>query len=236
MIALCVLSMFGLGLMVKWVNMSFDALWHVNALPIIVVMAWWIYVGLEYIRANLPSERAERTVNVIRGGLVVVACAFLVLVRDDRNPSQYALQAFVVYPSVLLGEFEQYPRMHWNRKREASPADVNLLRLCSLPGERTMIVADLDWVYLLAAHRPPKMPWLPSPTISAFPFLIDASLARSGPVFLEGTIAQPSFSEPLESAVSDRLRTSYHERGVGKKLVVYTQQSAPPAEALAHGC
>jgi len=82
-------------------------------------------------------------------------------------------------------------------------------------------VDDYDWVYLLAARRTPEMPWLPSTTIGAFPFLIDEALRSDGPIFIPGNIDRLKFAEPLDTALRTRLHSDYQPGPVGTALEVY---------------
>ena len=229
LVVLFLLAMIGNCLMLKWVNMSFDALWFTNSLPILAVTAWWIQGGLRSLARRSSAVRFQRGVTLVRAGLVVVMVLFLTFVADPRNPAAYGLQAFAIYPSVLLGPFMHVTPAKWDTSGEVSAADAELIRRCTKSHEPVMLVSDTDWVYLLAAGRPPKMPWLPSSTISAFPFLLEGAMRNTGPIFLEGDINRLKFDEPLDSAIRARMRAgNYRPVATGNKLTVYRSADAPP--------
>jgi hypothetical protein len=93
-----------------------------------------------------------------------------------------------------------------------------------------------DWVYLLASHRPPKMPWLPSPTIVAFPFLLGGAMHDAGPIYLEGDAATAKFGEPLDSALAARLHLGYRLGATGKTLEMYSPPAGLSTASADHAC
>ncbi len=237
LIVLFLLSMLGNCLMLKWLNMSFDSLWQINALPILAVMAWWIQLGLRYLSERLSTGRFRSSVTVIKGSLLIVMLLFLSLVQDARNPALFALRAFLIYPSFLVSTFTSMPATKWDTSKEASSDDIALILRCTSPGERVMIVSDTDWVYLLAARRPPKMPWLPSTRIAAFPFLLDGAMRDAGPIFLEGDINRLKFDEALDTAIRNRIRSRGYQPGsVGKVLKVYRDKATSTSGSAHPSC
>lgn len=232
LIVLFLLSMIGSGLLLKWVNMSLDSLWHVNALPLIAVMAWWIQVGLRY----LSTRFSARNTSLARGALAVALILFLAIVQDARNPSHYALRAFLLYPSIAVGAVLPQPHLNWDASREAARADVALIRRCSAPQEPVMIVGDSDWVDLLAAKRPPRMPWLPSPTIVAFPFLLESAMRDRGPIFVQGDLATTKYPEPLDTDLREHLASGYRPGPTGTTLKLYVPTQGPLNSSPAYSC
>ena len=218
---LFLLSTLGICLMLKWVNMSLDALWHVNALPILAVMAWWIRAGLQHLSMRSPAVHSRRNVAIIQWSVLAVVLVFLGFVQDARNPSTYALRAFLIFPNVFVETLKPVPPEKWNKAGEAANADTALIQRCTNPNERVTLVDDYDWVYLLAARRTPEMSWLPSTTIGAFPFLIDEALRSDGPIFIPGNIDRLKFAEPLDTALRTRLHSDYQPGPVGTALEVY---------------
>ena len=176
-VSLFLLSMLGACLLLKWVNMSIDALWHVNALPVVAVFGWWALAAfrrLELIGPVFWSRMAQT-------GAVMAMVLFLWFVQDSRNPSLYGLQAFRIFPSVLLRSVVDMPRHPWPAGLEPSDKDIALIKRFSAGHEPVAIFSIHDWVFLLAAERPPKLPWLPSPTTF---FMNDVALRGTGPIFV----------------------------------------------------
>jgi hypothetical protein len=232
LVVLFLLSMLGNGLMLKWLNMSFDALWHVNALPILAVMAWWVRVAFDFYAARVAPVR----IALAQAALIAALLIFLGVVQDARNPSNYGLRAFSLYPSVLIGAFHPQPHQQWDPSQEAAPADIALIDRCTSPHDQAMVVGMTDWVYLLASHRPPKMPWLPSPTIVAFPFLLGGAMHDAGPIYLEGDAATAKFGEPLDSALAARLHLGYRLGATGKTLEMYSPPAGLSTASADHAC
>jgi hypothetical protein len=222
---LFLLSLIGNCLMLKWLNMSYDALWYVNSLPILAVSAWWGQRAIFALRKLWPDERSYWVTRVVPAALLAGAIAFLCFVRDDRNPSKYALQSFILYPSVLVGAFQRRPRVQWTPPRP-KPEDIALLQRCSAPGTRLEIVSDEDWTYLLVMGRTPQLPWLPSATMYAFPFLVHESMRFSGPIFLDRAISLTHLGA-LGDDLTARLKSAYAPGATGHWLQVYNPLAVP---------
>jgi len=224
LIVLFLLAFLGNCLMLKWVNKSIDALGYVNAMPMLAVAAWWIQASLRAVRQRFNDKRVHIGVAAAGVGLLVSAFLFLCFVRDDENPTKYALQSFVVYPSILIGAFEGGQRYAWDPNGEASSADVALLEHYASAANRVSVVSPYDWVYLLRTRSVPRIPWIPSTTIRAFPFLVRNGMFDGGPIFLDSRAPVETLEEPLRSVVKDAIRSRYRSGPTGTFLHVFLER------------
>jgi hypothetical protein len=162
-------SVCGVLMAAKFINMSIVAVWQVNALSFLVVLGWWAVVAaraaprrLEVSRQLIPARGMAITI------MLVLAVALAVTSRDQRNPSVYGLRSWARYPSIIMRPFQRLDGCTEmscvaNRPNER---DVALIRDRTQPGQPVAIVGDLfDWTYLINAHRPPLMTFLPSVVI-----------------------------------------------------------------------
>jgi hypothetical protein len=159
----------GLLMSAKFINMSIFAVWQMNALGFFVVLGWW---------ASSIARNAPRRVQVrqfaavpLRAAIValmiVPAVALATTSSDQRNPTLYGFRSWMKYPSLLssLLPFHSLKGcIHITCiANRPDPRDVALIRDRTRPGEQVAIVGDLfDWTYLVDAHRPPMLAFLPS--------------------------------------------------------------------------
>jgi hypothetical protein len=105
-------------------------------------------------------------------------------------------------------------------------SDVELIASRTQPHEQVAIVSDLyDWAYLLAAHRPPLMFFLPSADIFTR-IQLEESLRRinnANYLFVpKGSNGQPDISlADFDDAVSPLLGTRFEKDGEGERLVAW---------------
>jgi hypothetical protein len=175
-------------LLLKWVNRSLTVVWNVNAFPALVVVAWWWQRALLGRLWNPSSEQDGLQIRPYRLGAwatVGLAVAFLFLVRDARWRYPLAARAYASYPSLLRALVTGACAERWPKGLgEVAAHDVELIRQYSKPGERVAVVSRLDWVYLVAARRAPKLDVVPSTWV----FLdsqIDRSLEGADQIFVE---------------------------------------------------
>ena len=183
--ALAMTALVGLFLTAKFINMSIVALWQVNAIGLLIVMAWWVRMLLE----QLPVQRSgaaqfavtvgSRTLTISRGspraaatfGLVLVLLVFLCTIRDARNPSLYAIAAYRTHPTLvnfLLGGPDTYPcppARTGCSSTPVSPQDVALIDGLTGPTDRVALLSVQDWPTLIEARRASKFQFLPSAVI-----------------------------------------------------------------------
>jgi hypothetical protein len=183
--ALTMMALVGLFLTAKFINMSIVALWQVNAVGLIIVMAWWARALLE----RIPSQRSGAlpfafTIWPIaqifhRGwaraaaafGLVLLLLVFLCTIRDARNPSLYAIASYRTHPTLvnyLLGGPDTYPCPPERTGCSSTPVsveDVALIDKLTKPTDRVALLSFQDWPILIEAKRASKFHFLPSAVI-----------------------------------------------------------------------
>ena len=111
--ALAMIALVGLFLTAKFINMSIVALWQVNAIGLIIVMAWWLRALLEQVPAQSPESTQfaidPRMLILRRGslraggtlGLALMLLIFLCTIEDARNPSLYAIVSYRTHPTLV---------------------------------------------------------------------------------------------------------------------------------------
>jgi hypothetical protein len=222
----------GLLMMAKFINMSVVAVWHVNALGFLVVLGWWAAAAAKAVPHRSVVSRQTVPVRALAAGLMIIfAIAIATTSSDRRNPALYGLQSWARYPSILAHPFRRpdgCTDMNCipNRPDER---DVNLIRQRTKPGERVAIVGNLfDWAYLIDAHRPPLMAFLPSMAIFTQRQL-DDSWKRLGAAeywFVpKGTDGKPKIDNPnLAALVLPVLERDFVVDGVGDLLVAWKRK------------
>lgn len=151
---LLALSMVGIALMIKWVNRTLDAVWHQNALPLVIVAAWWVH---QFSSGWRPGIR--KTVGAVAMVATIIA---LLLVQDKYNPHPYGLRSYANYPSLLRWPFVSTSPGTWQEDfGRITETETKFIQENSKPGERVLVIASVDWAYLAQAHRAPKAYFMP---------------------------------------------------------------------------
>jgi hypothetical protein len=178
---LAFLSVSGLLLLTKYVNQSVAGVWQMSAIGPISAIGWWCVALLDHIkpttlrwRVYFESPKAARPYMQITTSLrsnaalvmIILALIFVYSPSDRRNPpGLYGLRAWAAYPSLL--KWPLLPpggcvRMECVADRPEN-SDLTLIESRTRPEEQVAIVGgDYDWTYLIGAHRPPLMFFLPS--------------------------------------------------------------------------
>jgi hypothetical protein len=192
---LLIMALLGFFLMFKWLNRSYDAVWHQNAFPLIFIIAWWLrqlfirnFGGVSWKWQSAVKTRMLQISMSLNIGLrdiaylflITIISIFLIFVQDSHNPKLNALRSFIHYPSYIQrfvktlvnrpSPFISYPDQINNITEE----DVALITDRTQPEERVMVVSGLDWAYLTAAKRSPASRFVPI-TSSAWYSLIEES-------------------------------------------------------------
>jgi hypothetical protein len=182
--ALAMVALVGLFMTAKYINMSIVGLWQVNAVCLLVVVAWWMRallqqlpqqpsgsprfafrIGPKEVVLQRGSPRAEATF-----GSALLLLLFLCTIGDQRNPSLYAIPAYRTHPTVVnyaLGGPERHPcgGRPGCTAIPVSPLDVELVDRLTKPTERVALLAFQDWTTLIEARRASKFHFLPSATV-----------------------------------------------------------------------
>ena len=99
---------------------------------------------------------------------ILVTCGF-VTATDRRNyPMTLAFRSWVLYPSLTSFLFWPPPKNCNSFDCVADiPAvsDIDLIKEKTKPGEPVAIIDSHDWAYLVGAHRPPLMLFIPATSI-----------------------------------------------------------------------
>ena len=209
----------------KYWNMSYVALWHVNALPFLAILGWWgrevlAVLRIEHTEPDQGGLRLQQTGTAI---LAMLAVALVAFAGDARNPTQYGLRAYLKYASAWSAPIR-------NRKaacRELNCAaprlareDVNLITSLTRPDERVAILDWIDWAYLIEAHRAPMFRFIPG--FAMFTHTqINASISSLDLVFVApGQDGRYVISPPeLEEILRPELERNYVVAGRGARLV-----------------
>ena len=186
MAALGFLAVSGLMLLAKYGNQSIAAVWQMSSIGPFSVLGWWCLALIRRIdpdlavqgnvTASCAAHRDRRLSAVganaylpLRSGvaaaMIILSVAFVYSPSEARNPGGYGLEAWANYPSLLKWPFARPTGCIQMDCVAHLPAasDVELIASRTRPHEQVAIVLDdYDWTYLLAAHRPPLMFFLPA--------------------------------------------------------------------------
>ena len=236
----------GLLLLVKYSNQSLAGVWQMSAIGPFSVLGWWAVALLRRIDAATPEQQGTKPAS---GGLdmvwlgadmrrkfktaaavalIALAFAFLYSPGESRNPAHYGLNAWLRYPSLLMRPFsnvglEGCVRMDCVPNLPAQ-SDVDLITSRTQPGEQVAIVVDIyDWTYLLAAHRPPLMFFLPSAVIFGTRHYEESLQRLKNQDYLfvpNGPSGEPYVigHDDFNRAVGPLLGTVFQQDGVGDRL------------------
>lgn len=223
----------GLLMAAKFINMSIVGLWHVNALGFLVVFGWWAVALVGTVPKRLAVSKQAIPARALAITLMVVfAVALATTSSDQRNPALYGLQSWVRYPSILVYPFRR-PDGCTNMScvlNRPDARDVALIIQRTKPGEQVAIVGDLfDWTYLISAHRPPMMAFLPSAVVFTKRQL-DESWKRIGGAeywFVpKGPDGKPRIDNPdLAAVVLPALEQDFVLDEVGGRLMAWKRKS-----------
>jgi hypothetical protein len=243
----------GLMLLAKYTNMSLAGVWQMSAIGPFSVLGWWCIVLLNHIDPAIlrrrvyikegPDPLGKSTARPLvaftvslRGGvaiaMIALALVFLYSPSEARNPGSYGLRAWAHYPSVLKRPFSRpagCARMDCVPDRPGD-SDVALIDSRTRPGEQVAIVVDLlDWTYLLKAHRPPLMFFLPSAEIFTVQQLQESlrRLATQDYIFTpKGPRGEPYIGlDDFRTAIEPLLGTSFQRDGEGNRLIAWKRSA-----------
>lgn len=222
----------GLLMSAKFINQSIVAVWQMNALGFLVVLGWWAVSVARVIPHRLELRKEAIPARALATTLMVVfAIALAATSSDRRNPHFYGLDSWVRYPSILIRPLHR-PGGCIDMScvdNRPDPRDVALILERTKPGEQVAIVGDLfDWTYLINAHRPPLMAFLPSGAIFTKRQL-DESWKRMGAAeywfVAKGPDGKPKIhSADLAALVMPALEQNFVLDGVGDRLMAWKRK------------
>ncbi len=166
-----VASLLGLAMLIKWVNRSIDVVWALNGGLIVAVAGCWAWIAWRVVCQHLASESRPL---LGYGRQVAVGAALLGLsvlwAKEDRLAATSKYQGGSSSPLVRIVDRVDTATNPINAARRgfvAKPTPLNLdtdtvtfLRAYTQKTERVTVIAPLDWGYLAAAGRAPKLHWV----------------------------------------------------------------------------
>lgn len=221
----------GLLMMAKFINMSLIGLWQMNSLGFFIVTMWWCNNAIQQYKSKtwrLPL--LDCTVRTSLPLWILVTSGALYLVsfgQDSRNPMTLALRSWLDYPSLASIVFSKETICNKSNclQGNPSPADIALIKSKTKEGEQVAIIDFYDWLYLIGAHRPPLLLFLPSTTIFT-QYQLSESLRKiqlSPYLFLaKGDNGVFNFShDDLKDGLSASFNKDYIYDGEGERLVAW---------------
>jgi hypothetical protein len=249
------LAISGLMLLAKYGNMSLGAVWQMSSIGPFSILGWWCialirridpaiivrgdgYVGLPRDMPAKPALRGwrQRTYplrSVVATAIIILAVAFVFSPSESRNPGRYGLRAWSNFPSLLKWPFARpkgCAQMDCVANLPAA-SDVELIASRTQPHEQVAIVLDLyDWAYLLAAQRPPLMPFLPSAEIFTSEQLEETlrRIDHADYLFVpKGPNGEPNiWLADFSAVIVPLLGTKFQKDGEGERLVAWKRVTA----------
>lgn len=217
LIGIFTLAVIGLLFLLKWVNMSLDAVWHMNAYPTIIVASWWLRKWF----FEFTTNKVWSIKFLIAFSIICCSILFLMVVNDPRNRSAYAGKAFLLYPSLLKRAIVKPDRYQWPTAQSViSQEDVELIIELTGPRERVAIIHPTDWAYLIQARRAPRFHFLPS-TSTFLGKHLERSLADAPYIFIKRALLQGDMIKSHSDYIRPLLRDHYELHRQGIDLVVY---------------
>ena len=160
--------------------------------------------------------------------MIFLVVVFVYSPAEYRNPGRYGLRAWSNYPSLLKWPFSR-PKGCVQMDCVAdlpAASDVALIASRTQPHEQVAIAFDLhDWAYLLAAHRPPLMFFLPSADIFTREQFEESLRRINNADYLfvpKGANGEPDiWLADFSAAITPLLGTKFEKDGEGERLVAW---------------
>lgn len=226
----------GLFMQAKYVNRSLVGVWQMSTLGLLVPFGWWAMMLARRFKNSILKLPLLDGVT-LRGSSIVWAIAIIATVRlaafsnDVSNSADYGLRSWVYYPSLVKSFFwkqEGCAKFDCVPNRPAAK-DVALIQQRTQPGEQVAIIDSYDWAYLVSAHRPPLMFFLPSEIIFTKRDLAESldRLQHTPYLFLpKGINKEPSIGG--DPCIKNALMPTFHEKyifdGEGERLVAWRRK------------
>ncbi|MBA4189949.1 MAG: hypothetical protein C0467_18345 [Planctomycetaceae bacterium] len=171
MLYAAVASLLGLAMLVKWVNRSIDVVWALNGGLVIAVAGCWAWFAWHVVCQQLASN-SRPLLGYARQFVAATVLIWLGMIwaREDRAAATAEYQGGSSSPLVRIADRIDTAANPINAARKGLVAKqaplqldtntVTFLRAYTQKTERVAVVATLDWEYLAAAGRAPKLHWV----------------------------------------------------------------------------
>ena len=207
----------------KFLNMSLIALWHVNALCLLIPLMWWGKV--------IADRFVRKSYRFTMWGILFFCAIWLAaFTNDSRNPTLYGFNSWRVYPALLnfafqhpqgCTEFSCVPNL-------PAASDIDLIKSRTHEGEPVAIIDLFDWTYLIEAHRPPMLNFLPSADTFTKHQLSESlrKIQHARYLFLiKEKDKQPHFlNDDFRNALMPTFFENYEYDGEGERLVAWRRK------------
>jgi len=220
--SLCLLGIFGLLILLKFINRSYWTLWYVNGFAVLVVCGYW----LRRIQLGVTtwSVHLART-----WGAAVATSAVALLFGLGANGYALGLVPWWHYPSIAKSLMTaRLPAGKDNDELHVTKRDVALVRGLTRPNERVAFYSKHDWAWLLAADRAPRSTFIPS-VYMHFRSGFNKSYDGAPLIFVEIDPASRSPAKGYCSETDSLMKTMLHDRyklfATGDYLNVYKLRS-----------
>jgi hypothetical protein len=213
----------GLLMMAKFINMSIIGLWQMNSLGFFILLGWW---GNVWVLKNHPLKQY-----LIWSIMACGAYYLLNYANDSRNPATLGLQSWVSYPSLARSILyrEKGCENFECVENQAGIKDIELIQERTSPDEQVAIIDLYDWTYLIGAHRPPLMFFLPSSVIFTKRQLTESlqRLKTTRYLFLpKGKDKIFNFGhEDLKNGIAPTFTKDYVYDGEGERLIAWKRKN-----------
>jgi hypothetical protein len=249
------ISFLALFMQTKYLNRSLSSLWYVNAYPAIVLVGWWLYRLSRLLREAEPQilqsfpASWRKSIGNNRPISLIFNCAMILIIilgiarmpeqAPDSSPT-YGLISYLTYPSLAnvaigLKKVDRNMPTQLDQWKDGEvtlccdDADIRLIQERVPPQEPVAIMSDYDWGYLIAAHRAPLFPFLPSTFTFTFKQLDQITQRSYQYIFVTKGKDNPvsgTMSPDLDSAMTKLLEKNFVKEADGVNLVAYVSKNA----------
>jgi hypothetical protein len=173
--ALAWVSLVGLLMSAKYINMSLVTVWQVNSWAFLIVLGWWAKTLIGFVRDRRLITRpfALNLRQALAGGVAAIL-VFLLFGFNGGPSALYAIDSYRTFPSLVTNLVNRVfgaksapcdPHRTGCSSTPIARKDVELIRRLTQPDARVAVFGLMDWVYLVEAQRASKFFELPSATI-----------------------------------------------------------------------
>jgi len=156
----------GTLMMAKFINMSLVALWEVNSLGFLIVLGWWCTTFVQELPQYDKLGLGPLPLRILASaGLLLIGSIVALTTTDQRNPDLYSVWAWETYPALLTAPLQSQDecRVVDCMANRPDTLDIALIDQRIPAGTPAAIIGDIfDWSFLVGAHRPPLLSFIPS--------------------------------------------------------------------------